>query len=45
LTWEGKSFERTGVLPDVNVPFDPNAAAAGIDNQFESAFEMAKQLA
>jgi C-terminal processing protease CtpA/Prc len=44
LTWEGKSFERTGVLPDVTVPFDPYAAAAGIDNQFESAFEIAKQL-
>ena len=26
LTWEGKSFERTGVLPDVNVQFNPDAA-------------------
>jgi carboxyl-terminal processing protease len=44
LTWEGKSFERTGVLPDVNVQFNPDAAVSGADNQLDAAVELAKQL-
>jgi carboxyl-terminal processing protease len=44
LTWEGKSFERNGVVPDIDVPFNPEAAASGVDNQLEVAIEMAKQL-
>lgn len=44
LTWEGKSFERTGVLPDVNVQFSPDAAVSGVDNQLEAAIELAKQI-
>ena len=44
LTWEGKSFERTGVLPDVDVQFNPDAAVSGADNQLDAAIALAKQL-
>ena len=44
LTWEGKSFEGTGVTPDVEVPFSPDAALEGRDQQLETAIELAKSL-
>jgi carboxyl-terminal processing protease len=44
LTWEGKSFEGTGVIPDIGVPFDPDAASNGIDTQLEAALNTARQL-
>jgi C-terminal processing protease CtpA/Prc len=44
LTWEGKSLEGTGVAPDVNVPFSPDAAIAGRDQQLETAIDIARNL-
>lgn len=44
VTWEGRSFEGTGVTPDRDVPFSPEAALSGIDNQFEAATELARTL-
>lgn len=44
LTWEGKSFEGTGVLPDVHEAFSPESASAGRDNQLHRAFEIVKSL-
>jgi C-terminal processing protease CtpA/Prc len=44
LTWEGKSFEGTGITPDVEVPFSPDAALEGRDQQLETAREIAKSL-
>jgi C-terminal processing protease CtpA/Prc len=44
LTWEGKSLEGTGVAPDVNVPFSPDAAVAGRDQQLEAAIEIARSI-
>ncbi len=44
VTWEGRTFERTGVIPNHHVPFSPEAAARGIDNQFEVAVEIARNL-
>jgi carboxyl-terminal processing protease len=44
LTWEGKSFEGTGVVPDTLIPFSPEAARNGQDNQLEAALQMARQL-
>ncbi len=44
LTWEGKSFEGTGVVPDVNVAFSPQSAFAGKDNQLDRAVEIVKSL-
>jgi len=37
VTWEGKTFEHSGVVPDVEVPFDPDAAKDGRDSQLEAA--------
>lgn len=37
VTWEGKTFEHTGVTPDVDVPFDPDVAKEGGDSQLEPA--------
>jgi carboxyl-terminal processing protease len=39
VTWEGKTFERTGVAPDVEVPFDPEYAQIGHDSQLEAAVD------
>lgn len=33
VTWEGKRFEGAGIEPDVEIPFDVDAARNGIDNQ------------
>jgi C-terminal processing protease CtpA/Prc len=44
VTWEGRTFERTGVTPDHYVPFSPEAAIAGIDNQLAAAAELARSL-
>jgi carboxyl-terminal processing protease len=44
LTWEGKSYERTGVHPSVSVPFSPAAALEGQDNQLEAALELSSSL-
>jgi C-terminal processing protease CtpA/Prc len=37
VTWEGKTFEGTGVAPQVDAPFDPILAKAGRDCQLERA--------
>ncbi|HLH02766.1 MAG TPA: S41 family peptidase [Bryobacteraceae bacterium] len=44
MTWEGRTFERTGVIPDHHVPFSPEAAIGGIDNQLAAAAELARTL-
>lgn len=44
LTWEGKSLEGTGVEPQVSVPFSPDAAIAGRDQQLETAIDIARSL-
>jgi carboxyl-terminal processing protease len=44
LTWEGKSFEGIGVAPDVDVPFCPEQARQGIDNQLAKATEVVRAL-
>ena len=44
LTWEGKSFEGTGVVPDIDVAFSPESASSGRDNQLERAVEVVKSL-
>jgi len=44
LTWEGKSFEGTGVSPDQSVSFSPEAARNGIDVQLDAALGMAVHL-
>ena len=37
VTWEGKTFEGAGVVPQVETPFDPVLARAGKDRQLERA--------
>jgi C-terminal processing protease CtpA/Prc len=44
VTWEGRTFERSGVIPDHHVPFSPEAAIGGIDNQLAAAAELARTL-
>ena len=44
VTWEGRSFEGTGVTPDRDVPFSQEAALSGIDNQLEAAIKLARTL-
>lgn len=44
LTWSGKSFEGSGVIPDIHVPFEPEAALRGSDNQLEAAIQHARSL-
>ena len=42
LTWEGKSFEGTGVQPHVEAHFDVSAAQQGSDVQLKRALEVVK---
>lgn len=44
LTWSGKSFEGSGVIPDIHVPFQSEAAAKGADVQLEAAVQYARKL-
>jgi carboxyl-terminal processing protease len=37
VTWEGKTFEHTGVVPQIHVPFNPEEARTGRDSQLERA--------
>lgn len=40
VTWEGKTFEHTGVVPDAEIPFNTDEARAGRDVQLERALEV-----
>jgi carboxyl-terminal processing protease len=44
ITWEGKCFEGTGIEPDVEVPFSPEAAWDGRDLQLEEGAKIAASL-
>jgi carboxyl-terminal processing protease len=44
LTWSGKSFEGSGVIPDIHVPFNPEAAVNGTDVQLDAAIQQARTL-
>jgi C-terminal processing protease CtpA/Prc len=44
LTWSGKSFEGSGVVPDIHVPFQPEAAVTGADVQLDAAVQYARKL-
>jgi carboxyl-terminal processing protease len=44
LTWSGKSFEGSGVVPDLHVPFEPEAALKGTDVQLDAAIHHARKL-
>ena len=37
LTWKGKLIEGSGIVPDVQVPLDPEALQQGRDTQLEKA--------
>lgn len=40
LTWNGKLVEGSGVMPDVQVPLDPEALQQGRDIQLEKALQV-----
>ena len=44
LTWSGKSFEGSGVVPDIHVLFEPEVALSGADPQLEAAIQHARNL-
>lgn len=44
ITWEGKCFEGSGIVPDVEVPFSPEAALDGRDHQLEEGARIAASL-
>lgn len=44
VTWEGRTFEKSGVVPDTEVPFSPEEAMRGSDNQLAVAVELARTL-
>jgi carboxyl-terminal processing protease len=43
-TWRGKSYEGHGVTPDVPIPWSPEAAREGKDNQLDKAVEVTKSM-
>ena len=44
FTWQGKSFEGQGIVPDMKAEWSPEAVRDGRDNQFEKAIEVVKGL-
>ncbi len=40
LTWNGQRFEGRGIIPDVSVPWSPEAYIAGEDKQLNAALEV-----
>jgi C-terminal processing protease CtpA/Prc len=42
ITWQGHRFEGSGVKPDFEVPWSPEAFAVGTDNQLESAVQLVR---
>lgn len=44
LTWSGQRFEGTGILPDVEVPWSPDAYIAGDDNQLNAALGAVREM-
>ena len=44
ITWQGHRFEGSGVKPDFEVPWSPEAFSAGNDNQLEFALQVVSGL-
>ena len=44
ITWQGHRFEGSGVKPDFEVPWSPEAFSIGKDNQLESAVEVVSRI-
>src|SRR5579884_908425 len=44
ITWGGQRFEGRGIRPDVDVPWSPEAFAAGRDNQLECAMGVVAEI-
>lgn len=44
LTWEGKSFEGIGVVPDVEIDFSEYDARQGVDVQLAKALAVARSM-
>ncbi|MGI9074123.1 MAG: hypothetical protein ACR2JB_23055 [Bryobacteraceae bacterium] len=44
LTWQGRRFERRGVVPDVVVPWSPEAYIADTDNQLQAALDVIRAM-
>jgi carboxyl-terminal processing protease len=44
LTWQGKSYEGQGVVPDVRVEWSPEKLQEGIDQQLNKAIAVSKSL-
>jgi C-terminal processing protease CtpA/Prc len=44
LTWHGQRFEGRGIIPDVAVPWSPEAYSAGNDNQLEAALDLIRTM-
>ena len=45
ITWQGNTYEGHGIVPDVNVPWSPDAYREGRDNQLEAAIQVANEMA
>ena len=44
FTPNGNSVNDVGITPDIEVPFDPEAAAQGEDNQLQAAIEVLQAM-
>lgn len=40
MTWQGQRFEGRGIVPDVSVPWSPEAYRAGKDSQLDAALDV-----
>ena len=44
LTWSGQRFEGKGIVPDVSVPWSPEAHISGEDNQLTAALDTGRTM-
>lgn len=44
ITWQGRTFEGHGLVPDIVVPWSLEDAESGIDNQLNTAIDIARTL-
>lgn len=42
ITWQGRTFEGHGLIPDIVVPWSLEAAESGVDNQLDTAFDFVR---
>ncbi len=44
LTWNDQRFEGRGIVPEISVPWSPEAYATGVDDQLNTVTDVVRQM-